>query len=110
MCQQLRRICFTNTKICRICENPSSIDDIKHRDHCHFTGKYRGAAHQGYNINYKYSHAIPVVFPNLLGYHFHFFNKALVISFEEKVSLLPISKEKYISFTKKMFLKFLFIH
>ena len=44
---------FKFAKICHICENPFKIDDIKHRDHCHFTGKYRGAAHQVCNINYK---------------------------------------------------------
>ena len=25
----------------------------KVRDHCHYTGKFRGAAHRIYNLNYK---------------------------------------------------------
>lgn len=28
-------------------------DDIKHRDHDHFTRKYRDAAHQSCNIHYN---------------------------------------------------------
>ena len=43
---------FEFTKICHICKNPFRIDDIKHRDHCHFTGEYHGSPHQSYNINY----------------------------------------------------------
>ena len=37
---------FKFTKIYHICENPFRIDVFKHRDHCHSTGKYCGAAHQ----------------------------------------------------------------
>ena len=27
------------------------IDDKKVRDHCHYTGKYGGAAHNAWNVN-----------------------------------------------------------
>ena len=39
--------------------------DKNHRkvtDHCHFTGKYRGVAHGIYNLRFKMSTKIPVVF------------------------------------------------
>ena len=40
-------------KICYICEKEFDIKDKKHhkvRDHCHYTGKYRGAAHNICNL------------------------------------------------------------
>ena len=43
----------------------------KVRDHCHFTGRYRGAAHSIYNSRYKVPHVIPAQFKNGLGYDFH---------------------------------------
>ena len=36
----------------------------KVRDHCHYTGKYRGAAHNNCNLSYKTPKEIPVVFHN----------------------------------------------
>ena len=41
--------------------------DIKHNDHCHFTGKYCGLAHQGFKVNNKGSHVIPIVSHNSPG-------------------------------------------
>ena len=39
--------------------------DVKVRDHCHITGKYRGSAHRDCNINLKLNHKIPVIFHKL---------------------------------------------
>ena len=36
----------------------------KVRDHCHYTGKYRGAAHNICNLRYKMPKEIPIVFHN----------------------------------------------
>ena len=41
------------------------------RDHCHITGKFRGAAHCDCNINFKLTKKFPVVFHNLEGYGGH---------------------------------------
>ena len=41
-------------------------------DHCHCTGKYRGAAHNNCNINYKESNGIPLVFHNGSVYDYNF--------------------------------------
>ena len=36
----------------------------KVRDHCHYTGKFRGAAHSICNLNYKVPQEIPVKIHN----------------------------------------------
>ena len=36
----------------------------KIRDHCHYIGKYRGAAHNICNLKFKVPNEIPVVFHN----------------------------------------------
>ena len=43
-------------KVCYIYKKEFSTDDQKHKviDHCHYTGKYRGAAHDICNLKYKY--------------------------------------------------------
>ena len=49
----------------------------KVRDHCHYTGKYREAAHSICNLRYKISKEIPVVFHNGSTYDYHFIIKQL---------------------------------
>ena len=49
----------------------------KVRDHCHYTRKYRGAAHSSCNLNYKILKEIPVVFHNGSTYDYHFIIKQL---------------------------------
>ena len=47
------------------------IDNVKVRDYCHITGKYRGSAQRDCNIILKLNHKIPVVFHNLKSYNSH---------------------------------------
>jgi len=93
---------YHNATHCHICEKQFIQDDIRVRDHCHLTGKYRGPAHSNCNLNYKQSFYIPVIFHNLSGYDSHFIIKEIATAFEGQVDLLPITKEKYISFTKSI--------
>ena len=44
------------------------IEDEKVRDHCHMSGKFRGAAHWISNINVQLTKKVPVIFHNLRGY------------------------------------------
>ena len=71
----------------------------KVRDHDHWTGKYRGAAHSGCNLALRKNNKIPVVFHNLQGYdgHIIFQNISKVESKEPKV--IAKSMEKFIGFT-----------
>ena len=47
---------------CWICEKLIDGDDEKFRDHCHITGKFRGAAHWSCNINLQLTKELPVIF------------------------------------------------
>ena len=53
-----------NSNKCWICDDYYIDNDVKVRDHCHITGKYRGSAHRGCNINVKLNHKMSVVFYN----------------------------------------------
>ena len=73
----------------------------KVKDHCHYTGRYRGAAHNECNLNYRNPNFTPVVFHNLSGYDSHLFIKNLGFS-EGNIDCIPNNEEKYISFSKKI--------
>ena len=62
---------FQQSNSCWICEKLIDNDDKKVRDHCHITGKFRGAAHWSCNINFQLTKKIPVIFHNLKGYDNH---------------------------------------
>ena len=70
----------------------------KVRDHCHYTGKYRGVAHSKCNLNYKIVKEIPVLFHNWSGYDYHFIIKYLAREFKGNFECLFENTEKYISF------------
>ena len=89
---------FERATECWICQGKLKGDD-KVRDHCHYTGKYRGAAHNKCNLKYKKPSFIPVVFHNLSGYDSHLFIKNLGAS-QGNIKCIPNNEEKYISFTK----------
>ena len=48
---------YNKENICYICKKEFNNDKV--RDHCHFTGKYRGAAHNMCNLRYKIPKNIP---------------------------------------------------
>ena len=71
----------------------------KVRDHCRYTGKYRGAAHSNYNLNYKIPKETPVVFHNGSTYDYHFIIKQLARKFKDNFEWLGENTEKYITFS-----------
>ena len=79
---------------------------MKVRDHCHFSGKYRGAAHSICNL--KLSNEIPLVFHNGSNYEYCFIIKELGNEFEGQFECLGENTEKYKTFSvpiKKEFTK-----
>ena len=73
----------------------------KVRDHCHFSGKYRGALHAKCNLRLKKSKTVPVFFHNLTSYESHIFVKRLA-DFVGDVRCIPRNEEKYITFSKEV--------
>ena len=84
---------------CHVCDGLLEGDSV--RDHCHITGKYRGAAHNACNLKLRLSiktTTIPVVFHNLRGYDSHLLMQA-ISKVEGRISCIPNNTEKYISFS-----------
>ena len=96
---------YSKATICHICEVKIGEGDNernkKVRDHCHLSGKFRGAAHNICNLKYRLPKFYPVIFHNLSGYDSHLFIKNLGKS-EGKIDCIPNNEEKYISFTKQI--------
>ena len=90
---------FNMASDCWICGEELGNDRV--RDHCHYTGRYRGAAHNNCNLNYSKPKGIPVFFHNLTGYDSHLFITKLGSSNKkETIECIPNNEEKYITFTK----------
>ena len=95
---------FQSATICHICEEKLSVDKksneiFKVRDHCHFTGKYRGAAHNECNLSCRKPMILPVVFHNLQGYDAHLFIKQFA-KVPGELFTIPTTEERYITFSK----------
>ena len=97
---------FQLTNSCWICDKLFDIGDDKVTDHCHITGKYRGAAHCSCNLNLNLIKKVPVIFHNLRGYGSHVIIKGIG-KFDVKVSVIPNGLEKCMAFTTNTNLAFI---
>ena len=88
---------YNKENTCYICKNDFNNDKVK--DHYHFTGKYRGAAHNTCNLRYKVPKNIPVIFHNWSTYDYHFIIKELASEFGGNFECLGENTEKYITFS-----------
>ena len=93
------QLSFNKAETCHICNK--ELKDDKVRDHCHFTGQYRGAAHNSCNLQCRKPLILPVIFHNLQGYDAHLFIKQLS-GIKGELNCIPSTEEKYISFSKKI--------
>ena len=91
------KIYHNKQKICYICKKEFNNNDKKNykvRDHCHYTGKYRGPTHNICNLRYKVPKEIPIVFHNGSTYDYHFIIKELVKEFEGNFECLGENNKK----------------
>ena len=89
---------FNNTTRCWIC-NKDFVDNDKVRDHCHFTGKFRGAAHGKCNLALKKDKTVPVGFHNGTKYDFHLLVRELG-RVNGHIRTIARNSEQYISVEK----------
>ena len=82
---------YENTKICYICkekfENTYSKDKKCRnlRDHCHYSGEYRGPAHGICSLKYSLPKKLPIDFHNGSNYDYHFILKEVVEEFKNSL-------------------------
>ena len=88
---------YNKENICHICKKEFNNDKV--RDHCHFTGKYREAAHNTCNLRYKIPKNIPVIFHNGSRYDYHFIIKELACELDGNFECLGENTEKYVTFS-----------
>ncbi len=91
-----------STEYCYLCKEKFSDIDVdlkKVYDHCHLTGKYRGAAHQSCNLRYKMPKKIPLIFHNLKNYDSHFIIGSISNKNFINCDIIAQSLEKFIAFT-----------
>ena len=107
-------LCFKLIDKSHICNKKYTDKDVRVRDHCHITGKFRGSAHKERNLNLRIKPEdikIPVIFHNLRGYDSHFMmrqiseiakNHAYINKKGEKhhlkINAIPNNMEKYMAF------------
>ena len=98
---------YEKQKDCNICKeefcinkNEKSEFKLYHkvRDHCHYTGKFRGAADSISNLRYVVPNEIPIVAHNTT-YDHHFIIKQLAEECKSQFQCIGENDEKYITFS-----------
>ena len=90
---------YDNSTLCHTCYEELGEDRV--RDHCHLSGKFKGAAHEVCKLRYKIPTVFLVLFHNLSGYDSHLFIKTLGNS-EGDISCISNNEENYICFAKQV--------
>ena len=94
-----QEICYIcKEKFCMDKDDKDYINRKKVKDHCHYTGKFRGAAHSKCNLNYKVLKDIPIIIHNA-SYDTHFIINQLAIEFKGELNCIGDNMEKYITFS-----------
>ena len=107
-------MCFKLIDKCHICGEKYTNKDVRVKDHCQITGKFRGSAHQECNLKLRIKPEnikIPVIFHNLRGYDSHFIMQQIgkiskKHAYKDKkgkeqplnINAIPNNMEKYMAF------------
>ena len=86
---------FNAATVCHICHRPLGEDKV--RDHDHYSGKFRGAAHNRCNLQLRKTYKIPVFFHNFRGYDGHIVSLAFDAFQQEKINIIGQGLEKYLT-------------
>ena len=91
------KLSFQRATECWICNKPFQYDgswkDRKVRDHCHFTGEFRGAAHNVCNLRIQNRMIIPVIAHNLPKYDLKLFIRDVMKYTDGKANVLAKSSK-----------------
>ena len=91
---------YKKQEACHICQKEFCYDKNdenytnrkKVKDHCHYTGKFRGAAHSKCNLNYKVPKDIPIIIQNA-SYDTHFITNQLAEEFKGELNCIRKNME-----------------
>lgn len=88
---------YNNSDICYLCKQEFTDQFTKCRDHCHFTGKYLGAACQKCNLSRRQQGKLKIFIHNASKYDMHFLIKALpnVRNKVKDIKILPYNGENF---------------
>ncbi|UYV65782.1 hypothetical protein LAZ67_3005445 [Cordylochernes scorpioides] len=89
-----QKIDFLNEQTCHICKKQLDIK-TKVIDHCHWSGRYRGAAHKICNLNYHNNSKFRCLLHGAKNYDNHFLIKALRHVPHKHLTIIPMNIEKY---------------
>ena len=79
---------YEEQKAYHICEEfCTNEDDENYKDHCHYTGKFRGVAHSICNLKHKALKGTPIVIHNA-SYDTHFIINQLAKEFKDEVDCI----------------------
>ena len=84
---------------CHICGEKYTDKDVRVRDHCHITGKFRGSAHQECNLKLRIKPEnlkIPVIFREIANKHGYTNKKGE--KQDLNINAIPNNMEKYMAF------------
>ena len=85
---------YHNSHIGWICKQELNTDKV--RDHFHVTGKFRGVAHNKYNIKLRLPKKLSIMFHNLKVYDGYIIFKELN-NFDIDIAVIPKGIDKYMS-------------